>query len=1042
MRFKFIIILLHLSIFAICQNDTIYDWENPQVIGINKLAPRATMIPFSTIEGALNNDFNDSPWFKSLIGNWKFNWARTPEDRPIDFYKTGFDASSWDEIPVPSNWELQGYGIPIYVNQPYEFTYDPQPPDIPDGYNPVGSYRTNFILSDDWDGRKIILHFGAIKSAMYVWINGRKVGYSQGSKLPAEFDVTPFVKNGINLLAVEVYRWSDGSFLECQDFWRISGIERDVYLYAIPEVNIRDFNVSGDLDENYINGKLKITAEIENSQTTNKDQTYLLEALLYKQDEVIAKYTQEFEIRPGIKNTIHFKIPVLDPQKWTAETPNLYSVVLVLRDELDKIIETVGCKTGFRNVEIKNGQLLVNGQAVYFKGVNRHEHDEFTGHVISKESMLKDIEVMKLNNINAVRTCHYPDDPYWYDLCDQYGIYLIDEANIESHGMGYRPERTLGNNPAWEKAHLDRIQRMYHRDKNHPSIIMWSMGNEAGDGVNFVKCSAWLHETDSSRPVHYERALMHDHVDVYSPMYAGINHLEWYAENYNDRPLILCEYAHAMGNSTGNLQDYWDMIEKYDVLQGGFIWDWVDQGLAKYDENGTKYWAYGGDYGPEDIPSDGNFCINGLVNPDRTGHPGLEEVKKVYQNIDIKSVENKEYTFRVNNKFFFTNLLGMELGWNLVENGIKISGGQVALPSVNPQTWKDIHVPVGNTVFKPGKEYFINFCLYANGKDPLVPKGTIVASEQIPLHYKTFGKFIDSEKKPKLKVKEKRDDISFTGDGFTITVSKTIGLISSYMIGGTELLSSPLQPNFWRAPTDNDFGNRMEQRCSIWRNATKNKKLQSISIEGNTEETLITVSAYFYLPDIRSEYVMKYTIDGKGEIAVDVHFFPCIKGLPEIPRFGISLTMPEGFDHVTYYGKGPHENYCDRNTSAFVGLYETGVNDMYYPYIRPQENGYRTDTRWLEVTNEVGEGLKFKADSLFGFSALNFCTEDLDQITKKNYKHTVDMIPRPETYVNIDYKQQGVGGDNSWGARPHEQYLLPAKEYKFSFKLKGIQNHK
>ncbi len=589
-------------------------WENPDIIGINKMDPHANAIPYTSLKDALVGKINNSEYVRSLNGNWKFLWSENPVSVPKDFYNPEFNDSDWNEIPVPSNWELQGYGIPIYINQPYEFAdprspftemLRPDPPHVPHDYNPVGTYRTSFNVPAHWQGRRVILHFGAVKSAMFVWVNGEKAGYSQGSKLPAEFDITDFVKEGKNLLAVEVLRWSDGSYLECQDFWRISGIERDVYLWSVPNIHIYDYFAHADLDERYDNGLLNTTVQIRNStKPDNKKYTLTLKLFGLKNKQVLKEKKVFVNTEKDLE--LDFSSEIDDVRKWTAETPELYTLVLELKKG-ESIIEMVSHKIGFRKVEIKDGQLLVNGMPVLIKGVNRHEHDEYTGHVISHKLMEKDIALMKQYNINAVRTCHYPDDPYWYELCDKYGIYLIDEANIESHGMGYRPDRTLGNNPAWKKAHLDRVKRMVERDKNHPSVIIWSMGNEAGDGVNFDTVSAWLHHRDPSRPVHYERALKRPTVDIYSPMYPSIGYIERYAQSDPYRPLIMCEYAHSMGNSTGNLQDYWDVIEKYPALQGGFIWDWVDQGLAKKDKNGVKYWAYGGDYGPDTIPSDGNF---------------------------------------------------------------------------------------------------------------------------------------------------------------------------------------------------------------------------------------------------------------------------------------------------------------------------------------------------------------------------------------------------------------------------------------------------
>lgn len=1033
---KHLITLLLLSVLSFCFGQTqTPDWENPQVIAKNKLAPHAFFVPFKSLEKALKLDHENSKFYHSLNGNWKFRWSKSPAERPMDFFNPGFDVTSWDEIAVPSNWEIEGYGIPIYVNHPYEFTKDPKPPQIPHDYNPVGSYRTTLTIPNDWKKKEIILHFGAVKSAMYVWVNGQKVGYSQGSKLPAEFNITQYLQKGENILAVEVYRWSDGTYLECQDFWRISGIERDVFLYAVPEVHIRDFFADATLDENYENGILNLQVEIFNQQLLNTGKEYVVEAKIYDQtDKLLKKNEQRFVQEEQPKSILQTSIEMGKVKRWSAEAPNLYTLVLQLKDRRGKVIEQLAHKIGFRTSEIKNGQLLVNGEAVYLKGVNRHEHDEFTGHVISKESMIKDIELMKQFNINAVRTSHYPNDPYWYELCDQYGIYVVDEANIESHGMGYHPDRTLGNNPDWELAHLDRIQRMVHRDKNHASVIIWSMGNEAGDGVNFVKCSDWIHDFDPSRPVHYERALMNKHVDIYSPMYASIQRIENYAKKYTDRPLILCEYAHAMGNSTGNLQDYWDVIEKYDQLQGGFIWDWVDQGLAETDKEGNKFWTYGGDYGPEDVPSDGNFVINGIVSPDRTPHPAMWEVKKVYQNISFKAKDALKGQFLIKNKFSFTNLDNYIFKWEIFENGVKIQEGDFNIKGLQPNRESDFQLNYDGLSFDSNNEYFINFYAYTKIGTAVVPSHHEIAKEQILLPFGNY-KNITEPCTSKLQVQNYEDDLLIQGANFSIRFDKINGMLSSYVLNGRELFRRGLEPNFWRAPNDNDFGNRMDQRCAVWRNAGEHRLLLDAQLQ-NVNEMDLRVSFDFELLEVRSKLTTSYLVKPSGEIIVENKFEPGIKGLSELPRFGMKMILPVTFEFIEYYGRGPQENYCDRNTAAFVANYKSNVTDQYFPYVRPQENGYKTEVRSLKVFNQLGYGLEFIGNPTLGFSALHYSIEDLDQLTRENYKHLNDLKPREEVFVNIDYKQMGVGGDNSWGARPHDQYQLFPQAYTFKFRIR------
>jgi len=1017
------------------QQPAVKNWENHQVVGVNKLPAHVNVVPYSTFVEALAGEKEKSPFYHSLNGNWKFNWVKSPAQRPVDFYNPEFDVSSWDEIPVPSNWELQGYGIPIYVNIPYEWTTDPQPPAVPHDYNPVGSYRTNFTIPENWKGREVILHFGAVKSAMYAWVNGEKVGYSQGSKLPAEFNITPFLKKGENMLAVEVYRWSDGSYLECQDFWRISGIERDVYLWSPPKVSIYDYFAKATLNGDYKTGKLDLEVQVKYFGKKKKEKEFVLEMVLLDDGIKIKSLQRSFVLSDSGTFEIAFDARVENCKTWSAETPHLYTLVLELKDEKGNSLEFLSSKIGFRSSEIKNGQLLVNGVPVMIKGVNRHEHDELTGHVISKESMLKDVVLIKQNNINAVRTSHYPNDPYWYQLCDQFGIYLVDEANIESHGMGYNPNRTLGNNPNWEKAHLDRIERMVERDKNHPSVIIWSMGNEAGDGVNFVAGSDWIHQRDPSRPVHYERALKNEHIDIYSPMYASIGYIEAYAKTKPSRPLILCEYAHSMGNSTGNLQDYWDVIEKYDALQGGFIWDWVDQGLVKYDKYGQKYWVYGGDFGSPDTPSDGNFCLNGIVNPDRSPHPALEEVKKVYQFIGIKETDLSKGEFTLTNKYDFTNLDKFDLDWEVKANGKKIQTGKINDLSLEPHQSKTIYVPLDMMEFEAGKEYLLNFSLKVKHAQPLLPEGYEVAKDQFILGHRKLVRRINIQKLPGLTIEEKNNNVKVEGQGFEVGFNSKTGMLNRYVVGKEVYIEKEIVPNFWRAPTDNDFGNRMDQRQAIWRNAGKNLKLLKFEVH-HSNNAVVRVNSEFEVIDARSELVMNYQVYGNGEVIVEMQLKPGLEGLPDLPRFGMQVELSEGFFKLMYYGRGPHENYCDRNTSAFLDLYRSSVAEQYFPYIRPQENGYKTDARWMVLENRQGAGVIFKSGNSFSFSALNFSTDDLDQLTKENYRHTPDLNMHKTTFVNIDLKQMGVGGDNSWGAQPHKQYTLPAKEHKFSFSLR------
>ncbi len=1010
------------------------DWEDPEIFNKNKEAPHATFVPFNTSEEVLQNDREASGYYLLLNGKWNFNWVVKPSERPGNFFTPDFDVSEWDLIEVPSNWELKGYGIPIYVNQPYEWTSNPNPPDIPHDYNPVGSYRRDFTVPDSWNNRRVYIHFGAVKSAMYIWVNGREVGYSQGSKTPAEWDITEYLKKGTNTLAVEVYRWSDGSYLECQDFWRISGIERDVYLFSTPDVYIRDFFARPDLVDRYQNGLLKVEVEIQNKTGGENDEDVSVTVQLINKDgKVLHRDHEKVDIHLKDQTLVSFEHKVKNPEKWSAETPNLYTLVIQLSRN-GQIIESVGCKIGFRSSEVKNGQLLINGKAVLFKGVNRHEHDQYEGHVISVESMIEDIRLMKQNNINAVRTSHYPNDPEWYALCDRYGLYVIDEANIESHGMGYG-ERSLAKDPEWEAAHVDRIKRMVERDKNHPCIIEWSLGNEAGDGVNFTAAYNWIKTRDLSRPVHYERALLGPNTDIYCPMYAGIRHLVKYASKPQTRPLILCEYAHAMGNSTGNLQEYWDVIEKYDQLQGGYIWDWVDQGLVKINRNGREYWAFGGDYGPENTPSDNNFCINGLVSPNRSAHPGLIEVKKVYQYIKIGSEDPWSGNFTITNKYDFIDTRNLRLNWAILRNGKVMGRGTSTLPVLEPGSTGTMKIAV--PVQDEDAEYFINFSIVTTDMQALIPKGYQVAFEQLAFREQVPVIRTEGAGAQEVRVSRTPEDITFAGENFSIQFNTGTGTLVSYRFNKKELIHRGPQPNFWRAPTDNDFGNKMHVKSAIWKYAGTNRTLKDLSVEKGENGSQV-LTAEFKIYD-SSFVTVRYTIYPSGEASIDQHFISHKKQVPEIPRMGMNMFIPGSFSNVEWYGRGPHENYWDRKRSAFVGIFESTVEDLYHPYISPQENGNRTDTRWLELTDQSGDGIRISGNPLISWSALFYTNEDLSQESRGSI-HAWELEEHKKDYVslNVDLQQRGVGGDDSWWARPHPQYRLEKREYRYQFTLTPI----
>ena len=1017
-------------------------WEDPSIIEINKEPPRSTFFAYESRSIADSNDPRRSRFYQSLNGNWAFHWVGSPDDRPKNFFRRDFNDIDWDSIHVPANWEINGYGVPIYLNHPYEFTYDPEPPDIPDGYNPVGSYRRHFNIPNEWVGHRILIHFGAVKSAFYIWVNGEKVGYSQGSKLPAEFDITDHVKADENVVALEVYRWSDGSFLECQDFWRISGIERDVYLYAEPKVRIVDFWAKTPLDGSYDKGEFSLEIVIANDTGDHERVTVLTELLKPNGKRAFSRMDR-VPMDANSKTTHMVKYSVRNVEPWTAETPNLYRLNITVKKGYD-VLSVLTDEIGFRTVEVQGGQLLLNGKPIYLKGVNRHEHDPVTGHVISRELMEEDIQLMKRFNINAVRTSHYPCDPYWYDLCDKYGLYVIDEANIESHGMGYRPERTLGNAPEWHKAHLSRIKRMVERDKNHPSIIMWSMGNEAGDGVNFVAASNWIHERDPSRPVHYERALERDHVDVYTPMYASIEYIIEWSSLSRDRPLILCEYMHAMGNSLGGLKDYWDAIRSHKYLQGGYIWDWVDQGILKYTEDGRKFFAYGGDFGPPGTPSDGNFLINGLVQPDRRPNPHIFEVKKVYQNYLVEAIDLDQPRIRITNENFFISSGNIETDWVVKADGMVQDSGVFKDLMIEPQEYIDLIVPIKTIEPVNDTEYFLEIEFRTKENTDLIPKDHLVAWEQFMLPIeKVENKNINDLE---IDTYDTKDRITVSGHDFKMIFDKRSGSLVSWKYSDIDLISTGPKPHFWRPPTDNDFGYQMPDRMAVWYEPSI-KNIQ-VNLQERSSQVVDIVFSVDY--EKIGRVITNYSVNSAGRINV-VQTIEPDDNLPNLPRFGMVIELPIQFDNMTWFGRGPHESYWDRKSGAKIDLYTGKVADQYHPYVRPQETGNKTDVRWAAFTDDLGSGIMIRGDTL-SVNATHFRITDFDNgnvelttrsatsniRTKKQHRHTVDMIPRKLINVHIDHKQMGVGGEDSWGSQPLPQYQLPAKKYSYSFTMVPI----
>ncbi len=1011
------------------------DWENPELTSLNTLKPHVSYIPFESEAKAIKNIPGESTAYKLLNGKWKFKLSDNYSLVPVDFFKPGFDASGWNMIEVPSTWEVQGYSYPIYTNTHYEFyTNNPLPPHVPYDYNPVGTYLTQITIPETFKGKNVFIHFGAVKSFFYIWLNGNYIGFSKDSKTPAEFDLTPFLKEGGNTLALEVFRWSDGSYLECQDMWRMSGINRDVFIYARPQTYVRDFFAKGNLKENYTKGNLELDV-LFNKISGDDAKNLKLQINLYDKSNIsrpVSSETVSLSQALG-KDSLHYEKALPDVKKWTAETPDLYLLTLTLLDQNGKCIESLSNRIGFRTSEIKNGLLLINGVAIKLKGVNRHEFDPVLGHVIPRELMLLDVKLMKQNNINAVRTCHYPNDPYWYELCDEYGLYVIDEANIESHGMGYDPDRTLGNNPVWMKAHIDRTRRMLERDKNYPSVIIWSLGNEAGNGCNFQATYKWIKTRDLSRPVQYERAEHEWNTDIFCPMYESVEAELKYASKKQDKPLIQCEYAHAMGNSTGNLVDYWDAIDNNEQLQGGFIWDWVDQGLQKFDSTGRKYWAFGGDFGPKNVPSDGNFCTNGLVFPDRVPHPGLSEVRKVYQYVKFNAIDLTRPSFRMSNKYAFIDLKNTQLQWVITENGNPVSTGILATVSITPGNSRDYTISWKAPSTKPGKVYHLNLNLITTDDRPLLGKGYTLASEQFELPYTTPQAELNSSSLPSLIASESGNTIKVKGKTFAVEFDKTSGTISSILIDGHPLLEQGPLPNFRRAPLDNDIGAKMFIKCKPWWDASENRMVKSVTLD-KSDDKAIKIAVTFDFPDANSTMHIMYTVTGKGDILVE-NSLKAGENLPWIPRLGMNMRLNGSLNQADWLGRGPFENYVDRKTAAFIGKYHSTTDDMYIPYIRPQENGYRTDVLWLSVNDGKSAGIYFEGNPNLGFSAMPYTYVDLKGFVQTG-KHGNLVQKQKFTDLNLDYLQCGIGGNDSWGAWPMEKYLIPAKDYSWSYRMR------
>jgi len=1142
------------------------DWDNTTMVGRNKEPGHVPLVPYADQQTALAGDRSGSPYFMLLNGSWAFRWASNPASAPEGFHREDFDVRPWDTVTVPGNWQLQGtdrgarFGRPMYTNVQYPFPADDLPR-VPHDDNPVGSYRTTFALPEGWQGRRIFIVFEGVDSAFYLWINGQQVGYSQGSRLPAEFGITHHVRPGRNTLAVRVYRWSDGSYLEDQDFWRLSGVYRDVYLFAVPRIHVRDFWVRTELDANYRDAVLKVRANVKNYGAEGVDGYVIAAMLLDAQGRPVfdQPLTAGVEVDGEAEVVRELQREVANPLKWSAEHPNLYTLLLTLTDQAGEVLEVESCRVGFRQVEIKEGQIHVNGAPVLFRGVNRHEHDPDTGHTVTKKSMIQDILLMKQFNINAVRTCHYPNTPLWYDLCDQHGLYLIDEANIESHGVWDQ----LTKDPEWKTAFLERGTRMVERDKNHPSVIIWSLGNESGYGPNHDAIADWIHERDPTRPVHYESATGRrtyegpetaPPIDIVSVMYPRVDQIIEMAQTPGEtRPLIMCEYAHAMGNSPGNMREYWDAIEAYPRLQGGFVWDWVDQGIRRVTDEGEEWFAYGGDFGDE--PNDGNFCINGLIFPDRKIQPALWEYKKVLQPVQAKAVDLLAGQVEIVNKYHFSDLGGLDISWQLAADDRVLQRGSLPRLNIPAGTSERVTVPFEQPALEPGVEYWLTLSFTLAHDTAWAEKGHEVAWEQFKIPFEAPEMpVVRVADMPILQLEESATGVTVRGSEFSLVFDKGEGTIVSLQYQGTELTERGPRLNLWRAPTDNDANTRGEQKAAMrWRGAgldrlrervtkvcvnqlspqavrigvhtvstpvedaapqrseIRDQLLEPLSRQLNwlldrenlralcqavqvsydglpgpgkqsrTRELVAQLDRQDRIPELlrethrvlmassneritdrvkealaryrdmsseelkaliaprysaRFDCEYTYTIYGSGDVIVDTHVVP--EGqLPPLPRIGIQMCLPGRYNTFTWYGRGPHETYSDRKEGARVGVYSGTVDDQYVPYITPQENGNKTEVRWVALTDEAGTGLLASSvpdarvgSSWLSVSAHHYTTEDLAEAT-----HTHELKRRQDITLNLDYVQSGLGSA-SCGPGTLDKYLLQPEQVRYTVRLR------
>ncbi len=1017
-------------------------WENPEVFEVNREPPHATAVLYSDAESARAR--GESPWVLSLDGLWDYQFAQSVDEAPADFYRTDYDRSGWEQITVPSNVEASGHGEPIYKNVPYAFG-TPTPPLVPRDENGISSYVRTFELPAGWAGREVFLHFAGVDSAVQVWVNGHATGYSEGSRTPAEFDITPFLQAGDNLLAARVLRFTDGSYLEDQDMWNVSGVFRSVFLWSAPSAHIRDFEIEATVAADLASAELTVTGQVASYSLDDANVKLAIElrdaagAVVFQGESSSTALagcgTQELSVSTTVSN----------PALWSAEQPTLYDLTISLLTDGGDVLEAIPSDVGFRRVEMAGGQLRVNGKAILVRGVNRHEHDPDSWHTVSRESMLQDIKLMKQNNFNAVRTAHYPDGTDWYDLCNHLGLYVMDEANIESHAMWQLFSNDLSDKPEWYEAHLDRVKRMVERDKNQPSVILWSMGNEAGSGATWGTISDWLHQRDPSRPVAYEGGAegrigvpVGDESDINDPMYWPPDEVEAYVTGLPapTRPTILCEYAHSMGNGDGNFKEYWDLFRSDPLAQGGFIWDWADQGVRlPVPEGSGEFFGYGGDIGItlNIFSQGGNFCMNGLMASDRTPHPGLFEVKHIQQFVQVRAIDADAGQIAVRNEYDFINLDEIASGtWTLYADGTALDQGALPTLDIAPGAEEQLALDFTPPTPAPGVEYYLDLRFHLKADTDWADAGYEIAWAQLPLSFHEPAPTLTSGGAPALSASEDANEVVVQGTGLELRIDKAHGLITSFEVDGVELLSEPLTPDFWRAPTDNDLGFSLPDRSAMWIDEGATVTASQVTLDDATSgQVTVTVQAGF--PASGASWNTTYTVYGTGEVAVDVSFDPNESGLPELARLGLRTAFADSYDQLSWYGPGPVPTYSDRPHQP-LGVWSSTVAEQFIDYPRPQENGNKIGVRWLALRNSTGVGVLAVGAPHLSANAQPYSREDLAAAA-----HSYELTDDGLVYLHLDLAQRGVGGDNSWGLPPLDGYLVLAEPHRFRMWLRPLR---